>query len=681
MPDTVLPQPQARAFNDLMRAQAQAWHAKDQPPATRQAWLKRRVELLQKIHAAMGPFPLKPGPLYPRILRVLRRTGYNIETLIFESRPDVWVTASLYVPQPVRGRHPAVLVVHGHWPWARRDPVVQARCLGLVRLGFVVLAVDAFGAGERYTSPGRGTYHGALYGSTLWPVGQTLLGLQVYDNRRAVDYLCSRPEVDPAQLGITGASGGGNQSMYAGALDERLGAVVPVCSVGTYQAYLQAACCVCEVLPGALRFCEEGDVLALTAPRGLMVINATKDAFQFSIGQAALSIARARPIFELYQAGGKLRHVTLESGHAYNQAMRETMYGWMTRWLKNEGDGKPIAEPKHQVETPEDLACFPDEVRPPEYLLPPNFAARTARRLLAVTMPKHPEDWESIAVAKRTQLRREIFGDFPPAPKPAAKLGKATTAGNVRTAPVILYPEPDMPVPALLRSRTGNKGPQSACVVLHLEGKDQALAHPLAEALLAGSVTILAPDLRATGETKPANDTIAGAPDHNSAEHALWLGRPLLGQWVFDVRCLLDWLALQPGLDRRRFSVVGIGHAGIVALCAAGLLVDQVASAAAIGSPATYVTNNPYPAGTPMAILAPGILRVGDIPHLAALGAPHAVLVAQGISPLGKPLAEKARQAAFSFTRAIYRLHKAENRFRAMATAEAKDLAAWISQR
>src|SRR5207245_300928 len=206
-----------------------------------------------------------------------------VEKLVFQSRPDVWVTANAYVPEPGAGKLPAVLVVHGHWAGARRDPVVQARCLGLVKLGFFVLAVDAFGAGERYTKPALGTYHGALYGSTLWPTGQTLLGMQVYDNRRAVDYLLTRPEVDGSRLGITGASGGGNQSMYAGALDERFAAVVPVCSVGTFQAYLRAGCCVCEVLPGALRFEEEGDVLALVAPRPRLVISAAQAAFQFSV--------------------------------------------------------------------------------------------------------------------------------------------------------------------------------------------------------------------------------------------------------------------------------------------------------------------------------------------------------------------------------------------------------------
>src|SRR6185295_14812280 len=132
-----------------------------------------------------------------------------------------------------------------------------------------------------------------------WPAGQTLVGLQVYDNRRAVDYLLTRPEVDGERLGITGASGGGNQTMYAGSLDERFTAVVPVCSVGQYQAYLRAACCVCEVLPGALRFTEEGDVLALVAPRALMVINASRDNFNFSVGEATRSIGRARPVFEL----------------------------------------------------------------------------------------------------------------------------------------------------------------------------------------------------------------------------------------------------------------------------------------------------------------------------------------------------------------------------------------------
>jgi dienelactone hydrolase len=630
------------------------------------------------MQAAIGSTPDKPCSLEARVLGTLRRQGYRIEKLVFQSRPDIWVTANLYVPNPANGPRPGVLAVHGHWSGARRDPVVQARCLGLVHLGFVVLAVDAFGAGERYTRPAPGTYHGSLYGSTLWPSGHTLLGMQVYDNYRAVDYLCSRPEVDARRLGITGASGGGNQSMYAGALDERFGAVVPVCSVGTYQSYLRAACCVCEVLPGALRFTEEGDVLGLVAPRALMVINATRDALQFSVEQARISLTRARAIYDLHKVPDKVRHTTFESGHAYSQPMREAMYGWMTRWLKNEGKGEPIGEPRHEIEKPEDLACYPDAKRPANFVLLPEFAGRAGRALVDranTSRPDHREAWESTAMDWRERLRRAL-GEFPTRHSDA-RPGTATTDGTLRTLPVSIRPEPDMPLPALWRTRTNRAaGDHPACLVLHLDGKQQALAHPLAAALLEAGWSVLAADLRATGDTKPAGDAIAGAPDHNSSEHALWVGRPLLGQWTFDVGCLLDWIAAQPGVDRRHLSVVGIGPAGLVALCAAALYEDRIAAAGAIGTWASYVTTEAYPAGTPMGILVPGILRMGDVPHLAALAAPRRLLIAEAKTPQNRPLAEKDLREAFAFARNVYRVLQRDNALTLQASLAVKEAVA-----
>src|SRR4029079_12283016 len=134
----------------------------------------------------------------------------------------------------------------------------------------------AFGAGERGVGTALGEYHGDLTAATLLPVGLPLSGLQVYENMRAVDYLLTRPEVDGSKIGITGASGGGNQTMYAGAFDDRFGAVVPCCSVGTYDSYLTTASCMCEVVPTGLAITEEWGVLGLVAPRGLMIISATK---------------------------------------------------------------------------------------------------------------------------------------------------------------------------------------------------------------------------------------------------------------------------------------------------------------------------------------------------------------------------------------------------------------------
>lgn len=665
MPDTVLSKPEPLALDTLLRAQAKALRAADQPPADREAWAKRRTALRNALFAAMGPFPDKPAPLNARTTGTLERDGYRIEKVIFETRPDVWMTSSLYLPDKREGKLPAVLAVHGHWAGARRDPAVQARCLGLVKLGFVVLAVDAFGAGERYTRPARGSYHGALYGSALWPSGHTLLGMQVYDNQRAIDYLISRPEVDGGKLGITGASGGGNQTMYAGALDERITAVVPVCSVGTYQAYLHAACCVCEVLPGALRFAEEGDVLALVAPRALLVVSATKDAFQFSVGEAEKSIARARPVFKLLDAENRLKHAVFESPHDYNRPMREAMYGWMTLHLKGEGKGEPIPEPKHAVETWEDLACFAEGERPKSFLFPPSFAAREARALIARHPGRqvdHVEQWESTAFALRSRLNKQILGGLPKAPKLDPKLGPREKSGEVVVTPVLLHPEPELPLPVLFKIKeTKERAP--ACVLLHLDGKAKALEHPLTQTLLDGGWAVAAPDLRGTGETLPTSAGIRDAPDHNIAEHALWVGRPLLGQWVFDVQCLLDWLASQPELDARRFSVVGIGQAGVIAVCSAALLEDRVRSTAMMDGPATYVTEEAYPAGTRMGLLVPGILRIGDIPHLAALAAPRRLVVAGGVGPQGTALGARELAEAFAFTRGIYRLHKVETAF------------------
>jgi dienelactone hydrolase len=668
--------PDATTFDAFARARADELRAKDRPPGTLAEWQARRKRLREAMLAAMGPAPEEPCELAPRVVGTLARKGYRIENILFQSRPDAWVTANAYVPGGAKGKAPAVLVVHGHWAGARRDPVVQARCLGLVKLGFFVLAVDAFSAGERHPTAARGSYHGALLGSTLWPAGLTLLGVQVYDNRRAVDYLLTRPEVDGGKLGVTGASGGGNQTMYAGALDDRLAAVVPVCSVGTYRAYLRAACCVCEVLPGALRFTEEGDVLGLVAPRALLVVNATKDAFQFSVGEAKKSLERAKAIFKLHGKDEKVAHAVFESPHDYNRPMREAMYGWMTRWLLGEGDGKPIPEPAHEVEKAEDLACYPRGKRPAGFVFPPALAAREARKLLAWHAgggPDHKEAWEARAALARARLE-EALGGLPKPVKTEGKTGKEEKAGGLVTTPLTLAPEPGLELAASIRLRPGG-GKVPACLLLHLDGRAKALAHPVAGALADRGWAVYAPDLRATGEAQPKNDAIAGADDHNSAEHALWVGRPLLGQWVADVRALLDFLAAQPGLDGERLALVGLGQAGLVALAAAGLLPGRLRSVAAVETLTSYLADSAYPAGTRMGLLAPGILRSGDVPHLAALVAPRKLVIAGGFSSAGKKLDAKGLESAFAFTRKVYGLLKADSALVVRAALPAGDLA------
>jgi pimeloyl-ACP methyl ester carboxylesterase len=413
-----------------------------------------------------------------------------------------------------------------------------------------------------------------------------------------------------------------------------------------------------------------------------LVVIATRVGFQFSVGEAEKSVGRARTVFRLYGVDEKLHHAIFDSGHDYNQAMREAMYGWMTKWLKNEGEGKPIPEPKHTIETPADLQALPVEARPKGFLFPPTFAAREAATLLAKFTkgkPDHSQEWESSAVFMRDQLRRQVFGDFPKLPRPVAEMDKPEIVDQITATRLLLESEPGLRLPAILKSGVQRApGRQPACVLLHLDGKAEAIQHPLVPALLAKGWAILAPDLRATGETRPAKDAIGGARDHNSAEQALWIGRPLLGQWVFDVLCVLDWLAFQPSIDPRRFAVVGLGQAGIVALCAAGLFKDRVTTGAALRTPTTYITQQAYAPGTSMGLLAPGILRLGDMPQLAALVAPRRLLLVDGVTPQGKKLTEQYLREAYAFTRDIYKLYKADAKLTVTEGGRIEDIAAGL---
>jgi dienelactone hydrolase len=504
--------------------------------------------------------------------------------------------------------------------------------------------------------------------------------MQVYDNRRAVDYLQSRPEVDGSKIGITGASGGGNQSMYAGALDERIGCVVPVCSVGTYQAYLRAACCVCEVLPGALRFTEEGDVLGLVAPRALMVINATQDAFQFSVGEAKKSLARAESIFKLYGVSEKVRHATFESPHAYNQAMREAMYGWMTRWLKGEGKGDPIPEPAHKVETWEDLACFPDpkKDRPKGFLLVPEFAGRAGRGLVNKhdVKPKHIEEWEARAFLMRFKLdEKASLGGFPVLPQPVTTPLAWVGSASFR-ARTYLQIEPGMSMHVRLARANPKVKTKAACILLDFAGSGEAINSDIAVELSSKGWLVVCPELRGTGASRSEHDAIGAAPDHNSAEHAVWSGRPLLGQWVYDVERVDEWLGglKDENVNVKLGAIIGTGQAGVVALVAGAIMLPQPAAVAAINPPVSYVTDQPYAAGTRMGLLAPGILRIGDVPHIAALLAPRKLQIIGGVKPSGGKVEGKELTEAFAFTKSIYALHKKEKDLTILDSAKPEDI-------
>ncbi len=565
---------------------------------------------------------VKRTPLDPRIVGVIEKEDYRIEKVHFQTFQGIRMPGLLYLPNAI-GRHPAVLHVHGHWRGAKQDPVVQARCVACVRAGFVVLCVDAFGAGERGIGTALGEYHGEMTGATLFPAGIPLSGIQVVENGKAVDYLCQRPEVDPTKLAVTGASGGGNQAMYAGSFDKRFQAVVPVCSVGNYQSYLGAACCMCEVVPGALQFTEEDAVLGLTAPRALMVISATRDATQFSPPEAAKSIARARILYGRQGVSDKLVHKIFESGHDYSRPMRESMVGFLKQHLLGQGDGAPVPEKPFVPEDPETLRLFPGNSRPRDWPTLPEFAKAQSQAILAKTKP-----------ANLASLKKILHGQGK-----IALGGQAQTTGENR---MIVETEKGITL-----EPAWTKGPLHSpfFILLHEEGASAAQKHPLA-AELAKRGRVVTVDLRATGKLAPLGDRIGAAPDHNSAEWSLWLGRPLLGQWSLDVMRIAEELRRMDSTGS--IHVVGIGPMGLTAL-AAGAQDSTIRSVIAYDTLATYLTDKPYK-NQRLGTIVPNILReVGDIPSLAAL-CKSRVLIAGGVNGQGHPFASEAMARHFQKT-------------------------------
>lgn len=678
---------QDHAFLNFVRTQAAALRAGDSTPENRQQWSQQKAELRSRLLASWGGFPDQRVSLEPRVLETLNRDGYRIEKIVFQTYPDVWMTANAYVPDtphPV----PAVLCVHGHWPGAKQDPHVQARCIGLTKLGYFVLAVDAMGAGERGLQKHLGEYHGEMVAATLWPTGRPLSGLQVYENMRAVDYLISRKEVDGTRIGITGASGGGNQTMYAGAWDERFRAVVPVCSVGTYQAYLGAACCMCEVVPGAISFTEEGAVLALVAPRSLLVISATRDAHQFSVGEAAKSIAAARPIFEMLDAGLNLQHAIFDSPHDYNQPMREAMYGWMHLHLKGEGDGSPIREPEMSLEDPETLRCFPGNSRPENWKTLPEFAADLSAAA-ENRLSRSRQNWSASELGKhrdalRVTLDQKVLASTIPHTEahasvepPTVPLSETTekVSGNSGISERISFlSDPGIRLSMdVIRPQSSSESTAGLTLLVTTGDESPEQKEEVRKATLAMGGTFIVLPLRATGPYAWPSDRIGRAPDHNTAEWSLWIGRPLLGQWVKDIRTSLQVLRSEDSAqDTGRVCVVGLGTAGVAALAAAAIepRIDHVVIAGTLSS---FVTDRPFERQR-LGTLPPGILpEVGDIPLIASLVAPRRVSILQPVDGQGVPLMSEAANRRFQETQQIFREQDSEASFRLLVPDSRKE--------
>ena len=200
--------------------------------------LKLQKQLHDKLLNMIGGLPSEKTDLRPQITGSLQLKGFSIEKLVFQSLPGVYVTALVYVPDDHSKKHPAVLVPAGHAADGKFH--YQALSQRLVGRGYVVISWDPVGQGERSqfwdAKAGRSRYNlicaeHAVIGNLAYLAGANLARWEVWDGMRAVDYLLTRPDVDPERISITGTSGGGFQTAFIAALDTRIKVVIPSCYI------------------------------------------------------------------------------------------------------------------------------------------------------------------------------------------------------------------------------------------------------------------------------------------------------------------------------------------------------------------------------------------------------------------------------------------------------------------
>ncbi len=331
---------------DQLKQRGQAIAAIRDVPAAQ----ARQADVRGRVLSLIGGLPDYRGPLNARVTKSTSREGFTIDHVLFESLPDYYVTANLYLPRSP-GRHPAIIMSMGHWDSGKAAG--QLLSSHLARKGFVVLAYDPSGQGERQQAfdprLGRSLIGGPTEqhfsnGAAAILMGQSVARYFVHDGMRGIDYLVSRPEVDPERIGATGCSGGGTQTTYLAALDPRVKVAAVACYMNSFQTLFAGSIGDSEQsVPGFLAAgLDQTDYVQLFAPKPWLIASTEKDFF--TPPGARQVFEEAQRWYKMHDAIDRVKWVVGPGGHGTPLVVREAIYEWMIRWLGG-GAADPREEP------------------------------------------------------------------------------------------------------------------------------------------------------------------------------------------------------------------------------------------------------------------------------------------------------------------------------------------------
>jgi hypothetical protein len=376
----------------------------------------------------LGLWPLPPRTdLKATVTGKVEAPEFTVEKLHYQSLPGLYVTANLYLPKKVKGRAPAVLYVCGHGgttidkvQYGNKVPY-QHHAAWFAANGYVCLIVDTLQLGEV-----PGLHHGtSRFGMWWWQaLGYTPAGVECWNGMRALDYLESRPEVDPKRLGVTGRSGGGATSWWVGAADERVKCIIPVAGIADLEAHVSegypgrlrdgvvAGHCDCMYFNNTYRW-DYTQVMALCAPRPLLLGNSDRDDI-FPVPGYRRMAEKVRRLYALHGAGDRFALLETAGPHRDTPELRRGAFRWLNRWLK--GDTGEVSDPDRPRLSPRQLKVFD---RPPGDSINDVLHERF-RKPARLDLPEAPavarEWWKGKAPGLRAALRERVFGGWPAEP-------------------------------------------------------------------------------------------------------------------------------------------------------------------------------------------------------------------------------------------------------------------------
>jgi len=635
------------------------------PPETPEAWRARAEEVRRRIRLAAGLWPMPTRPkLMPVVHGPVDRGEYVVSKVYFQSVPGLYVTGNLYEPTGEHdGPRPAVLSPHGHWADGRfhdhgpegvareiaagaerferggRHPI-QARCVQLARMGCVVFQYDMIGYADSVPIPYELAHRFAeqrpeLQSPERWGLFsaqaelrlQNILGLQLLNSIRALDFLLGRPNVDPKRVAVTGSSGGGTQTFLLAAVDDRLAAAFPAVMVSTA---MQGGCtcenaCYLRVGTGNV------EIAGLFAPKPLGLTGANDWTEEIE----TKGLPELKRLYEMLGAAENVTGRHFDFGHNYNAPSRHFMYEFMNRAL-NLGVPEPIEEREYEPLSTEELSVWDDgHPRPPSTVEAEirllKLLDADARRHIKKSFPHDPEGLARFRAVVGEAFRLMVGRGLPEPGQVRAETIETWKHDGVSVRTVLVRFEAkgeELPAVWLEPEHAGDRSAlwideRGKAGLFDAEGRP---IEPVRRLLEAG-VTVLGCDLIGQGEFRNAS---VGFDEARSVENPReFLGyttgynHPLFAQRVHDIMSGLAVLRDRAN-GSGRVDLVALGGAGRWA-AAAGAVAGNVLHALAVGTDGfrfASITEIRDPD------LWPGALKYGDLPALLALNAPRALWIA-----------------------------------------------------